>query len=104
MPAVIISLQIGCNSRLSARCRDSSNVDDDGFTLDGTNYRVTEFVLDGADRSLNMRFGTTLLARAQTMTLTVSSSPGGTSTFDFASADSSSADSRTWNNTGLGPG
>ena len=91
----VLNVAKGCdNGTRGARCRTSSILTDDDFTLDGTTYHIE--VLWLRNNNLTINFDTDLATAAQSLILEID----GTN-FAFEDASQKGDDVRVWNSSGL---
>ena len=87
----------GCNNGTAgARCRSSSVLTDDDFTVDGTTYGIIGLFWRQTAKRLELVFDKDLQTAAQKLSLDVDGT-----VFAFEDADVKSTTARGWNNAGL---
>ena len=93
----IINTTKGCsNANVGFECSNTSHLTDDDFTLDGTDYTITNLYVRNNNKKLTISFDTTLATAAQSLILEIDGED-----FAFEDADNKTATWREWNSSGL---
>ncbi len=93
----ILGVTKGCsNSNINVHCSSTSHLTDDDFTLDGTDYAITNLYVRNNNKKLSITFDTTLATAAQSLILEIDGED-----FAFEDADAKTDTWREWNSSGL---